>query len=254
MRGLTGKVAVVTGGARGLGEAIARRLSEEGCAVWIFDLNPDGAETAAHIHRATGHPVYYENVDISQETNIEEAFLRVAESSSIVDILVNNAARFIFKGVEATSQEWKSILDVNIIGTSLVTRNCVPLMKKAGKGAIVNLSSVSGFIGQPSFATYNATKFAIRGLTKCWAIDLGAFRIRVNSVCPGYIRTQAFDDSCIQLGIDPEAENARISLQHILGRQGTAEEVSGVVAFMVSEDASFMTGEDVMVDGGYLAK
>lgn len=254
VRGLKGKVAVVTGGAQGLGEAIAQRLSEEGCTVWIFDLKQDGADAATRIHQATGHPVYFAQVDISQETQIAEAFLRVAETSGIVDILVNNAAQFIFRGVEATKEEWQRILDVNIIGTSLVTQHCLPLMKKTGAGAIINLSSVSGFIGQPSFATYNATKFAIRGLTKCWAIDLSAFKIRVNSVCPGYIRTEAFDNSCIQLGIDPEEENARISLQHILGRQGTAEEVSGVVAFMVSDDAAFITGEDLMVDGGYLAK
>ncbi|WP_162463406.1 SDR family NAD(P)-dependent oxidoreductase [Paenibacillus psychroresistens] len=254
MRGLKGKVAIVTGGAQGLGQAIAHRLSEEGCIVWILDLKADGEETANAIKDATGHPVYYAKVDISKETQIEEVFLQVAEKSGCVDILINNAAQFIFKGIEATPQEWKEILDVNIIGTSLVTQYCVPLMKKTGAGAIINLSSVSGFIGQPSFATYNATKFAIRGLTKCWAIDLAQFHIRVNSVCPGYIRTEAFEKSCILLGMDPEEENARISQHHILGRQGRPEEVSGVVAFMVSDDASFITGEDLMVDGGYLAK
>jgi len=254
VRGLSGKIAVVTGGTQGLGKAIAHRLSEEGCKVWIFDLRKDGEETAKMIDEVTGHPVYFAQVDVSSESQIEEAFLKVAELSGHVDILVNNAAHFIFKGIEATPQEWKAIMDVNIVGTSLVTRNCVPLMKKAGSGAIINLSSVSGFIGQSSFATYNATKFAIRGLTKCWAIDLSEFKIRVNSVCPGYIRTEAFENSCIQLGKDPEEENARISELHILGRQGTAEEVSGVVAFMASDDASFITGEDLMVDGGYMAK
>ncbi|RKP58307.1 glucose 1-dehydrogenase [Cohnella endophytica] len=255
MRGLNGKVAVVTGGAQGLGKAIAHRLSEEGCKVWIFDLKQqEGTETTKTIRLATGNPVYFVKVDISKEDHIEKAFLQVAEESGIVDILVNNAAQFIFRGIEATAQEWKEILDVNIVGNSLVTQYCVPLMKKAGAGAIINLSSVSGFVGQTGFATYNATKFAIRGLTKCWAIDLSDFHIRVNSVCPGYIRTDAFDNSCIQLGIDPEEENARISKLHILGRQGTPEEVSGVVAFVASDDASFITGEDFMVDGGYLAK
>jgi len=254
VRGLGGKIAVVTGGTQGLGKAIAHRLSEEGCKVWIFDLRQDGEETAKAIQDVTGSPVYFAQVDVSRESQIEEAFLKVAELSGHVDILVNNAAHFIFKGIEATPNDWKEIMDVNIMGTSLVTRSCVPLMKKAGSGAIINLSSVSGFIGQSSFATYNATKFAIRGLTKCWAIDLSEFKIRVNSVCPGYIRTEAFENSCIQLGKDPEEENARISELHILGRQGTAEEVSGVVAFMASDDASFITGEDLMVDGGYMAK
>ncbi|MDG0808434.1 SDR family NAD(P)-dependent oxidoreductase [Cohnella rhizosphaerae] len=254
MRGLKGKTAVVTGGAQGLGKAIARRLSEEGCIVWSFDLKPDGEDTARRIEQETGNPVYFAQTDIADERQIEAAFRRVAEVSDRLDILVNNAARFILKGIEATSQDWKAILDVNVIGTSLVTQHGLPLLKKAGGGAIVNLSSVSGFVGQSSFATYNATKFAIRGLTKCWAIDLSPFNIRVNSVCPGYIRTEAFENSCVQLGIDPEAEDARISQLHILGRQGTAEEVSGVVAFVASDDASFITGEDLMVDGGYLAK
>jgi NAD(P)-dependent dehydrogenase (short-subunit alcohol dehydrogenase family) len=254
LRGLKGKVAVVTGGAQGLGQAISHRLSEEGCKVWIFDLNPSGAEAARVIQKATGNPVYFAKVDIRSESQLEESFRQVAAESDSVNILVNNAARFIFKGIDATPQEWNDIVDVNIIGTTLVTNYCVPLMKKAGGGAIINMSSVSGFIGQSSFATYNATKFAIRGLTKCWAIDLSPYQIRVNSVCPGYIRTEAFENSCIQLGLDAEEENARVSLQHILGRQGRPEEVAGAVAFMASDDASFITGEDLMVDGGYLAK
>ncbi|MCD9023069.1 SDR family NAD(P)-dependent oxidoreductase [Cohnella silvisoli] len=254
MRGLKGKVAVVTGGAQGLGHAVAQRLSEEGCNVWILDLKQDGEKAAIAIQSESGNPVYFARIDISNESQVEKVFLKIGELSGRVDILVNNAAHFIFKGIEATPQDWKSILDVNIIGTSLVTQHCVPLMKKAGAGAIINLSSVSGFIGQSSFATYNATKFAIRGLTKCWAIDLSPYRIRVNSVCPGYIRTEAFDNSCIQLGLDIEEENTRISKLHILGRQGHPEEVAGTVAFMASDDASFITGEDLMVDGGYLAK
>jgi NAD(P)-dependent dehydrogenase (short-subunit alcohol dehydrogenase family) len=254
VRGLKGKVAVVTGGAQGLGQAISHRFSEEGCKVWIFDLNPNGDETALAIQKMTGNPVFFARVDISDESQVEEAFRQIAVESDYVNILVNNAAKFIFKGIEATPQDWKEMLDVNIIGTSLITKYCVPLMKKAGTGAIINMSSVSGFIGQSNFATYNATKFAIRGLTKCWAIDLSPYQIRVNSVCPGYIRTDAFDNSCIQLGLDVEEENSRVSQLHILGRQGRPEEVAGVVAFMASDDASFITGEDLMVDGGYLAK
>lgn len=254
MRGLKSKVAVVTGGAQGLGEAISRRLSEEGCTVWMLDVKPSGKQAADAIQADTGNPVYFRKVDIAKEPQIAKAFERIAAQSGHVNILVNNAAHFVFKSIDATPQEWKSIVDVNLVGTTLVTQHCVPLMNRAGGGAIINLSSVSGFVGQPGFATYNATKFAIRGLTKCWAIDLSAQGIRVNSVCPGYIRTEAFENSCIQRGVDIEEENARISKLHILGRQGRPEEVAGVVAFMASDDASFMTGEDVLVDGGYSAQ
>ncbi|MBD2843564.1 SDR family oxidoreductase [Paenibacillus sp. IB182496] len=254
MRGLQGKVAVVTGGAQGLGEAIVQRLSEEGCEVWLLDRNVEAAVTADRIRKLTGKFVEAIQVDISSEEQVAEAFATIGARHTSVDILVNNAAAFVFKGVEATPKEWRAILDVNIVGTTLVTQHALPLLKASGKGAIVNLSSVSGFIGQSNFATYNATKFAIRGLTKCWAIDLSPFGIRVNTVCPGYIRTAAFENSCAELGLDVEEENRRVSALHILNRQGRADEVAGAVAFLVSDDATFITGEDLMVDGGYLAK
>ncbi|GGD86092.1 SDR family NAD(P)-dependent oxidoreductase [Paenibacillus nasutitermitis] len=254
MRGLKGKVAVVTGGAQGLGEAIALRLSEEGCIVWLLDVQNEVVQTAENISRATGNAVFSSRVDIADETQVKDFFSRIASQHENVHILVNNAAAFLFKGVEASPEDWNKILSVNVIGTTLVTQNCIPLLKRSGSGAIVNMSSVSGFIGQSQFATYNATKFAIRGLTKCWAVDLADFGIRVNSVCPGYIRTQAFENSCIALGLDIEGENKRVSDLHILKRQGRPEEVASAVAFLASDDASFITGEDLMADGGYLAK
>ena len=248
MQGLKGKVAIVTGGLGDLGYATAQRLADEGCRVALFDLKPD-EQQRAHSIGATAY-----TVDISQESQIEKACADVAQALGDTAILINSAAFFVFKSVDALVDDWQRITSVNITGTSLMAKHVVPQMKKLGGGSIVNFSSVSGFVGQANFATYNATKFAIRGLTKCWAQDLAPFGIRVNALCPGYIYTSAFVNSCKALGLDIEEENRRASAMHLLNRQGRPEEVAAAAAFLASDEASFMTGSDLLVDGGYLAK
>lgn len=248
MRGLTGKIALVTGGLGDLGYATAQRLNEEGCKVIIADLQPDSENKAKAIK------AYFVQVDISNEAAVEAACNDVAAKVGNVHILVNTAAYFVFKGVDATEADWAKVNAVNIGGTSLMAKYIVPQMRRNGGGSIINFSSVSGFVGQSNFATYNATKFAIRGLTKCWAQDLAPDGIRVNTLCPGYIYTKAFIDSCQKLGLDIEEENKRASAMHLLNRQGKVEEVAAAAAFLASDDASFITGSDLLVDGGYLAK
>jgi len=248
MRGLKNKVAVVSGGLGDLGWAIALRLRDEGCKIAVVDIKDDTEG------KAVAENLWYRKVNISEDAEVEALYQAVKSDLGSVGILVNSAARFLFKGVDATQDDWHAITRVNLGGTSLMAKHAVDHMKELGGGSIINLSSVSGFVGQPDFATYNATKFAIRGMTKCWAQDLAPFGIRVNTVCPGYIYTSAFVNSCIALGRDINEEDQKAGAMHLLNRQGQPNEVAGPVAFLASDDATFITGSDLIVDGGYLAK
>ncbi len=252
MTRLAGRVALITGAADGIGAATAALFAEEGAAVVLGDIDEaGGAAVRDRIVSAGGRAVFV-RADISREQDTGLLAGAAAEHFGRLDVLVNNAATFVLKGLDATAEDWRRSLDVNVIGTSLVTRAAVPLIARQG-GAIVNLASISSFVAQPNFVTYSATKAAILQMTRNLALDLAPQNIRVNCVCPGTILTRASRDHMERRGQTLEDFLATEGPKHLLNRVGTPREVAFAILFLASDEASFVTGTHLMVDGGYTA-
>ena len=250
---LKDKVAIVTGAGSGIGEATALLFAEEGAHVVVADINQAGGEaTLAQASARNGSAVFV-NADISQEQGARDIVTTTVRAFGRVDILVNNAASFMQKGLEASPEEWRRSLDTNVIGTALVSRYAAEAMRNTGGGAIVNISSISAFVAQPGFVTYNAAKGAIVEMTRCMALDLAPAHIRVNTVCPGTILTPASRLHFERLGMTVEQFEEAEGAKTILRRVGRPREVAYAVLFLASDEASFITGAYLMVDGGKTA-
>ena len=195
-------------------------------------------------------------VDVADEASVAALVAAAAEQFGRIDVLVNNAAIFVLKGLDAPFEEWRRSLEVNVIGTVFASRQVVPVMRRGGGGAIVNLGSISSFIAQPQVVAYSATKAAIANMTRCMALDLAADRIRVNAVCPGTVWTPIVERLAADEGLDRAAADAAPAWggAHLLNRLADPHEIAAAIAFLASDDASFITGENLMVDGGYTAR
>ena len=250
---LSNKVALITGAADGIGAATAVLFAEHGAAVVIGDVDDRGGTEVCDQVIASGGKALFVNADISSPEDAA-SLARAAEITfGRLDILVNNAATFVLKGIDATPEDWHRSLDVNVIGTALVTRAAVEVLRRSGGGAIVNLASISSFVAQPEFVTYSATKAAILQMTRNLALDLAPDGIRVNCVCPGTILTRASRDHMERVGMTLDDFIAAEAPKHLLNRVGTPREVAHAILFLASDDASFITGTHLMVDGGYTA-
>lgn len=247
------KVAVVTGGATGIGRAAADIFAAEGASVVIAGRSEERGSRALTEIAASGGRALFVKTDISSESDVKELMRKTLDAFGSIDVLVNNASSFIFKSVDATVEEWREILGVNVIGTALCSRYAVEAMKTRGGGSIVNVSSISAHIAQPGLLTYNTTKAAISEMTKCLALDLAPYGIRVNSVSPGYILTEHQEGKIRSMGLTIGEAQVSWGGLHILKRMGTPKEAAAAIAFLASEEASFITGTDLFVDGGYLA-
>ena len=248
---LAGKTIVITGAGSGIGLAATRRFAADGATVVMADVR-DASEEAARLAGA-GHDVRFVATDVSREAEVQALIDGVVSSNGGVDVLVNNAGIVLARTVpDTTLDEWDRLLDVNLKGVFLCSRAVIPVMRQQSRGVIVNVASEQGLVGTATNAAYTATKGGVIQLTKSMAIDHGGEGIRINCVAPGPVKTPMIDAFLASVE-DPQEELRGFVDATILKRLGRPEEIANVIAFLASDESSYMTGSVVVVDGGLTA-
>ncbi|MDZ4737336.1 MAG: glucose 1-dehydrogenase [Rhodospirillaceae bacterium] len=252
---LKGKVAIVTGAAMGIGRAIATRMSAEGARVALLDILDNEGATLAKALAASGPGAHYWHCDVTKEVDIARVFGDVVRRFGRLDVLVNNAG---IAGVdrpthEVTEAEWDLVQAVNVKGVFFCTKHAIAPMRAAGGGSIINLSSIYGLVGAPDSPPYHAAKGAVRLMAKTDALIYAANRIRVNSIHPGFIWTPLVENELAAVG-DPAATRREIELRHPLGGMGEPDDIAWGAVYLASDEAKFVTGSELVIDGGYTAR
>lgn len=255
---LAGKICVVTGAAAAIGRTTAIEMAHQGATVVVSDVNDAAGEATADTIRSGGHDAIYVHADMQLEEDIRALMDTAGTTFGRIDVLFNNA------GVHETAMSsetavdtmprtvWDKVLAINLTAVWLCTKYAVPHMRKAGGGAIINISSVGGLVGFPRGPAYSASKAGVINLTRCIAVDGAKDNIRANCVCPASIETDMVT-KYIQSAADPEAIQRALVGSHLIKRLGTQEEVAKLVCFLASDDASFINGSAYLIDGGSLA-
>lgn len=246
---LDGRVAVVTGSAAGIGLATVRRFAEEGAHVWIADVDAAAAHAAAQALSDAGHSARCLVVDVSRGQDVTAMFREVQQAHGRIDVLVNNAGLNVRADFRHLSDaDWERIREVNLDGVVRVARDGFELLRASGRGSLINVASIMGHRGLRQLAGYSATKGAVSALTRALAVEYAPFKIRVNAVAPGFVET-ALTGRVLR---NPAIAKALID-QTPLRRLGLPEEIAGAALFFASDDASFVTGAELAVDGGMSA-
>ena len=245
MTRLAQKVAIVTGGSRGMGEATVRLLVEQGAKVMIADVLDDAGQALA---AELGDGVIFHHLDVSSKADWLSA-VKATEQLGPLNVLVNNAAIIFQKTiVDTTEEDFMKIVSVNQLGVFLGMQSVFESMKNNGGGSIINVSSIDGLMSKNSLVAYSSTKWAVRGMTKAAAIEMGKFKIRVNSVHPGGIYTAMHGSDFIS-----EEEASNFYQSHAIPRVGLPKEVAALSAFLASDEATYSTGSEFVADGGWSA-
>jgi NAD(P)-dependent dehydrogenase (short-subunit alcohol dehydrogenase family) len=253
---LKGKTAIVTGGAVGIGRACVERMSDEGASVAIFDLlEAEGQALAAEL-AAKGRKAAFWKVDVSSEAAMKAAIDAAAAQFGGVNIMVNNAG---ISGSplptdQVSEDDWDRVQAVNVKGVFFGTKHTIPHLRAAGGGAVINLSSIAGLIGIGGIAPYHASKGAVRLMSKNDAITYAAEQIRVNSIHPAYIWTPMVENHLRATAPDLDAAKAAAGMAHPVERMGEPDDIAWAVVWLASDEAKFVTGAEIVIDGGYTAR
>ena len=251
---LKGKVAIITGAARGIGAAVADRFSEEGASVAILDILDEPGRALEAMLKGKGRHAIYLHCDTSKESEVSAAVAAAVKAFGKLDVLVNNAG---ISGAnkpthELTEAEWDLVQGINVKGVFFGTKHAIPHLLKAGRGSIINLSSIYGLVGGADVPPYHASKGAVRLMSKTDAMLYAPNQIRVNSIHPGFIWTPMVEKHLSSMG-DLKAMRAAADAQHPIGHMGDVDDIAWGAVYLASDESKFVTGSELVIDGGYTA-